>query len=142
MLDDPRIKRVLKRYPKADQFSDASRDVSAYGDTALLEACGCRHVDDLSAPRELDDHALAFFAQRMGVEFDSSQFDYFLHSYVRSEFFETYYDDPTVTSFPMCEDGPPPKIPCPEGAEWCAVRPKDGREHFELFQIQKPDDEV
>ena len=75
MLDDPRIKRVLKRYPKADQFSDASMDVSAYGDTALLEACGCQHVDDLSAPRELDDHALAFFAQRMGVEFDSSQFD-------------------------------------------------------------------
>jgi len=111
MLDDPRIKRVLKRYPKDDQFSDASIDVSSYGDLALLEACRREHV---SGPIELDDHALAHFGQRMGIEFDRSQFDYFLHSYVRSEFFETYYDDPTLTSFPMCEDGPPEKIPRPD----------------------------
>jgi len=74
MLDDPRIKRVLKRYAKGDQFSDASMDVSAYGDAALLEACRCRDVADPTAPRELDDYALAHFAQRMGIEFDSSQF--------------------------------------------------------------------
>lgn len=142
MLDDARIKRVLKRYKKGDQLSDASMDVSSYGDVALLQACQLEHVDDMAGPIELDDHALAHFQQRMGIEFDGSQFDYFLHSYVRSEFFETYYDDPSVTSFPVCEDGPPAKIPRPEGTEWCAVRPKDGKEHFELFQIQKPDDEV
>jgi hypothetical protein len=140
--NDPRIKRVLKRYPKTDQFSDASMDVSAFGDTALLEACRCQRTDDLSAPRELDDHALAYFAQSMGADFDSGKFDYFLHSYVRSEFLDSYYNDPSVTSFPASEDGPPSKIPCPKGAEWCAVRPKDGKEHFELFQIQKPEDNV
>jgi hypothetical protein len=142
MLDDPRIKRVLKRYPKSDQFSDAAIDVSSYGDLALLEACSREHVDDLSRPIELDHHALAQFGQRMGIEFDSAQFDYFLHSYVRSECMDDYYDDSTVTSRPAPEGGPPSKIPCPEGAEWCAVRPKDGKEHFELFQIQKPDDAV
>ncbi len=142
MLDDPRIKRVLKRYPKDGQFSDASIDVSNYGDAALLEACRCQHVDDMSGPIELDDHALAHFTQRLGIEFDRNQFDYYLHSYVRPEFFETYYDDPSATSFPMSEDGLPSNIPCPDGAEWCAVRPKDGKEHFELFQIRKPDDEV
>lgn len=29
---------------------------------------------------------LDYLAQLMGMEFDESQFDYFLHSYVRSEF--------------------------------------------------------
>lgn len=142
MLDDPRIKRVLKRYPKSDQLSDASMDVSNYGDLALLQACQRESVDEIAGPVELNDHALDHFQQHMGIEFDRSQFDYFLHSYVRSEFFETYYDDPTVTSRPMCEDGPPEKIPRPDGTEWCAVRPKDGRENFELFYIQKPNDEV
>ena len=141
MLDDPRIKRVLRRYPKEDKFSDASMDVSAYGDAALLQALRYEHVDDLSAPRELDDHAVTHFAQRMKIDFDRSQFDYFLHSYVRSEFFETYYDDPTVTSFPAPEDGPPSKIPLEKGLRWCAVRPKDGKEHFEAFQIEEPNDE-
>lgn len=142
MLDDPRIKRVLKRYPKSDQLSDASMDVSNYGDLALLQACQRESVDEMAGPVELNDHALDHFQQHMGIEFDRSQFDYFLHSYVRSEFFETYYDDPTVTSRPMCEDGPLEKIPRPDGTEWCAVRPKDGRENFELFYIQKPNDEV
>jgi hypothetical protein len=135
MLDDPRIKRVLKRYPKDDHFSDASIDVSTYGDLALLEACGRECVDEMSGPIELDHRALDHFATRLGIEFDRSQFDYFLHSYVRSEFLESYYDDPTVTSFPVSEDGPPAKIPTPEGAQWCAVRPKNGKEHFELFRI-------
>ena len=59
MLDDPRIKRVLKRYKKGDQFSDASMDVSSYGDLALLEACQCEQADELASPREMDRHALA-----------------------------------------------------------------------------------
>ena len=137
MLDDSRIKRVLKRYPKSDQFSDASMDVSAYGDAALLEACRCHHIDDLTAPRELDDYALAHFAQRMGIEFDISQFDYFIHSYVRSEFFETYYDAPTVTSKPAPEGGPPTKIPLAKGMRWCSVRPKDGKEHYEAYEFDE-----
>jgi len=142
MLDDPRIKRVLKRYAKEHQFSDASIDVSGYGDLALLEACRREDVDDLSRPIELDHHALSHFGQRMGIEFESALFDYFLHSYVRSECIDDYYDDPTVTSRPAPEDGPPSKIPLEKGLRWFAVRPKDGKEHFEAFECEESNDEV
>jgi hypothetical protein len=86
---------------------------------------------------ELDDHALAHFAQRMGIEFDRSQFDYFLHSYVRSEHLESYYNDPTVTSFPAPENGPPSKIPLEKGLRWFAVRPKEGKEQFKAFRHEE-----
>lgn len=134
MLDDPRIKRVLKRYPKDDQFWNASMDVSQLGDRILLEACRLDDADEFSRPVELDEFALEHLAQRMGIVFDQSQFDYFLHSYVRSEHKEAYYRDRTVTSFPAPEDGPPSKIPLEEGLRWFAVRPRDGKEHFEAFE--------
>jgi hypothetical protein len=136
MLDDPRIKRVLKRYPKDDQFPDGSFDVSTYGDAALLEACRREDVDEMSRPIELDAHALMCFSQRMGIEFDCSQFDYFLHSYVRPEHMEAYYGDPTVTSRPAPEDGLPAKIPLKKGLRWFAVRPKNGNEQFEAFECE------
>ena len=34
------------------------------------------------------------------------------------------------------------KIPLPAGMQWCAVRPKYGKGHFEAFQIDKSNDEV
>jgi len=135
MLDDPRIKRILKRYPKGDKFSDVFMDVTSLGVVELMQACRCSEVSSLDAPRELDDQALAHLASRMGVEFDCGQFDYFLHSYVRAEFFPSYYKDPSVTSKPAPEDGPPPKIPLAKGMRWVSVRPKDGQEHYEAYEI-------
>ena len=137
MFDDQRIKRVLKRYLKEEQFSDASMDVGSLGIAVLMQACRCDEVDSLNAPKELDDHAVAHLAQLMGIEFDRSQFDYFLHAYLRSEFLEAYRDDPSVTSFPASEDGPPSKIPVPKGMRWCAARPKDGKEQFLAVEIEE-----
>ena len=141
MLDDPRIKRVLKRYRKGERFFDASMDVSAYGDIALLTACRCEQVEDIADPRELDEYALEYFAGLLETVFDTSQFDYFLHSYIRSEFVDSYFDDPTVTSFLSPENGPPSKISLEKGLRWCAVRPKDGRERYEAFPIEDLDEE-
>src|SRR5262245_32877163 len=123
MLDDPRIKRVIKRFPKGDQFSDASMDVSSFGDADLLAACRRQDVNEFSRPIELDDYALSRLAQRMGNVFDREQFDYFPHSYIRAEHREDYYNDPTTTFFPAPEDGPPSNIPLEKGLRWFAVRP-------------------
>jgi hypothetical protein len=137
MLDDPRIKRVLKRYKKDGKLSDSIMDVTSLGVAELLLACRCAEARSLDAPRELDDHALAYLARRMGLEFDRSQFDFFLHSYVRAEFCPAYYDDASVTSKPAPESGPPSKIPIPKGMRWVSVRPKDGREDYEAYGIDE-----
>jgi hypothetical protein len=142
MPDDLRVKRVLKRYPKEDKFSDASLDLTGLGAAELLQACRCLELTSLDAPKALDDEALAYLARRMGIEFDSSQFDHFLHSYVRAEFFPSYYEDPSVTSKPPPESGPPPKIPLPKGMRWVSVRPKDGQEHYEAYEIDDSKNEV
>jgi hypothetical protein len=94
MPDDSRIKRILKRYQKNGTFSDGIMDVTSLGVDELLQACRCAEVSSLDAPKELDDQALAHLARRMGIEFDRSQFDYFLHSYVRAEFCPADYNDP------------------------------------------------
>jgi hypothetical protein len=134
MTDDPRIKRVLKRYKKGEQFFDASIDITHLGLTTLLQACRCSGDDSLSAPRELGDYALAELARLTGMDFDRLNFDYYLHSYVRAEFLQDYYTDPSVTSKPAPENGPPGKIPLPRGMRWLAVRPKDGKEQFEAYE--------
>ena len=137
MLDDPRIKRVLKRYQKGGTLSDGIMDVTSLGVAELLQACRLPEVRSLDAPKELDDQALACLARRMGIEFDRSQFDYFLHSYVREEFCPSYYEDTSVTSKPAPESGPPSKIPIPKGMRWVSVRPKDGREDYEAYGIDE-----
>src|ERR1700704_111436 len=103
MQDDPRIKRVLKRYRKDEKFSDASMDVSALGVAELLRACRSQDVNYLTAPKELDECAVAHLSQVMGLEFDRDQFDYFLHSYVRSECKSDFFADQSVTSKPAPE---------------------------------------
>ena len=113
-------------------------DVTSLGVDELLQACHCAEVSSLDAPMELDDQALAHLARRMGIDFDRSQFDYFLHSYVRAEFCPAYYNDPLVTSKPAPENGPPQKIPLPKGMHWVSVRPKDGQEHYEAHEIDEP----
>jgi len=141
MPDDPRIKRVLKRYQKNGKFSDASIDVTSLGVTKLLEACRGSNASFLDAPRELDDAALAWLAARLGIEFDRGQFDYYLHSYVRAEFLLSYYEDPSVTAKPPPESGPPTKIPLPKGMRWVSVRPKGGQENYEAYEIDESKNE-
>lgn len=135
ILSDPRIKRLLKRYRKGDNLVDASIDVSHIRLDELLAACSCGSDRDLVRPKELDDRALTFFSKALAERLDRSQFDFFLHSYVRTEFVPSYYSDPTVTSKPAPESGPPAKIPLPEGTRWVSVRPQDGQEHYEAYDI-------
>ena len=137
MHDDPRIKRVLKRYCKEEKFSDASMDVSALGVVELLRAFRSNDADYLTAPKELDGHAVAHLSRVMGIEFDPDQFDYFLHSYVREECISEFFADPAVTSKPAPEGGPPSKIPLPKGMRWCSVPPKDGKEHYEAYEFDE-----
>ena len=132
--NDFRIKRLLKRYPKEAILSDASIDVSNMEVKELLLVCGCQNERELSSPVRLDDQAIAAFAGRLGMEFDSGRFDYFLHSYIRTEFVQSYFNDPTVTFKPAPESGPPANIPLTKGFQWVAVRPKDGREHWEAYE--------
>jgi hypothetical protein len=135
MKNDPRIVRLLKRYPKDEDYFDASIDVSHLEIDKLINICQCQNDSGLSVPKELDEFALGHFSQAFGIEFDRTDFDYFLHSYVRAEFVPSYYSDPTVTSKPAPENGPPTKIPLPEGMQWFSVRPKEGREHYEAYEI-------
>lgn len=132
MLDDPRVKRVLKRYPKHVQFSDASIDLSPYGDAFLLTALRCEDEHGLARPVELDEQAMSYFAQYTEIEFDRSEFDYFLHSYVRTEHHDDYFNDPNIIAYPAPEEV---KVPIEPGWRWIAVRPKDGKEHFEGFPV-------
>jgi hypothetical protein len=142
MLDDPHIIRILKRYPKGDKFSDVFMDVTSLGVVELLQVSRCDEAHCLDVPKELDDQALSRVASKMGIEFDPGEFDYFLHSYVRLEYFPAYYEDPSVTSKPPPEFGAPPKIPLPKGMRWVSVRPKDGQEHYEAHEINEPNNKV
>ena len=135
MFDDPRLKRVLKRYEKGSNLSDASIDVSNLGVGELLKACRCASLADLSAPKELDETALAHLSKRMDIPYNIEQFDYFLHSYIRAEHVEAYYADPSVTSMPAPENGPPSKIPLSPGTAWRSVRPKNGQESYEAWPL-------
>ena len=142
IADDLRIKRILKRYPKGDKFSDVFMDVTNLGVAELLRVCRCDEARCLDVPKELDEPALSRLATMMGFEFDPGQFDYYLHSYVRSEFFPAYYEDPSVVSKPPPEFGPPAKIALPQSMRWVSVRPKDGQEHYEAYEIDQPKNEV
>lgn len=135
--NDPRIKRLLKRYRKGDNFVNAIIDVSHIELDELLKACSCSNERGLVSPKELDDHALAFFSRVLADRFDHAQFDFFLHSYVRTECVGSYYSDPTVTSKLPPENGPPAGIHPPEGTRWVPMRPQEGQEHYEAFGIDE-----
>src|SRR3954454_2062524 len=139
MLNDPRIKRILKRYPKGEKVADASMDITALGDSELLTACRSENEDGLTSPRELDEYALDHLSGIMSIDLDRGEFDYFLHSYVRSECSEAYFSDPLVNSKCAPENGPPAKIPLPNGMRWRSVRPKDGKEHYEAWEFAETD---
>jgi len=134
MSDDPRIKRVLKRYPKDSTTPDAAIELDGITTASLQAALGVGPEDPLFSPCELSWPAIEFFHDQLGIELDSGAFDYFLHTYVRRESVKEYYADKSRPEFPggpAPEGGPP--VPAPPGKRWYAVRPKDGKEHFEQW---------
>jgi hypothetical protein len=93
----------------------------------LQSMCSCA-ADGFNKPRELDGLALVHFTNRMGMDFDASKYDYFVHFYARREFCSPDRIPPDNINLP-CEDGPPAKIPLAEGSSSVSARPdKDGRE--------------
>ena len=130
MQDDHRLKRILKRYPKAGEWPDASMDVSEVGLATLQQALGVQPDDMLMSPRELDDRAQEWLTANLGMRFERADFDYFLHVYVRREHDEAYSRDPagrSATAPP--EDGPPAKL-LEKGMRWASTRPKNGKENY------------
>jgi hypothetical protein len=134
MSNDPRLMRILRRYPKTEEHCDASVDVSSVPTEHLLRAFRFENDSELASPKQLDADAAAYFASSFGADFDHEIYDYFLHSYVRREFESSYYDDPTATCKPAPESGPHPNIPIAKGMHWVSMRPRDGREHYEAFE--------
>lgn len=130
MSDDPRLKRVLKRYRKFEDHFDASLDVTRLGVAQLRRVLGCAEDEPFIAPHPLDVAGARRLAEVLGVPLDTDEFDFFLHSYVRTECVADYYADPTNRPRASPEDGPPAKIPLPKGTRWLAVRPRDGKEHY------------
>jgi len=132
--DDPRIKRVLKRYAKDSQFSDASIELEGISTEQLQRAFGRAPDDPLYRPMELAWPQIEFFGTLLGMEMDSGAYDYYLHSYVRKECVTEVFADKTRPYFPggPAPEGLPP-IPVPPGKVWLAVRPKDGKEQFLQF---------
>ncbi|HEY3763247.1 MAG TPA: hypothetical protein VGN23_15985 [Verrucomicrobiae bacterium] len=137
-VDDPRIKRVLKRYLKGEEFSDATLDLMGISLQELESMCRC-NADDFKIPRELDGYGLIFFTNRLGLDFDASKYDYFIHSYVKREFCTPDRATPKELALP-CEDGPHVKIPLPKGTHWASARPDDdGFEcYVEVDDVPKP----
>lgn len=128
LIDDPRIKRVLKRYLKNEEFSDATLELTGIGLQELQSLCRCS-AEHFNAPIELDGYGLVNFTNRLSMSFDASAYDYFIHSYVRREFCSSDRIPPKDLSVP-CEDGPPANIPLEKGLRWVSARPKDGEEHY------------
>lgn len=135
MDDDPRIKRVLKRYRKGDDAVDAALEVSGVDLDELLAACGGRQLRDLLRPRHLTPSALAFFARRFQAPMDDRRYDYYLHSYLRREYADSWIASTEAGPAPAPEDGPPASIPRPAGTRWLPVRPRDGEERYEAWPV-------
>jgi hypothetical protein len=128
--EDPRIKRVLKRYLKGEEYSSDSMDVTGIGLENLQSACRC-DSDGFRLPKELDGYALVCLTGWMGINFDASEYDYFIHSYVKRECVSP--EKPFLDGIDLpSEYGPPTKIPRPEGTRWVSVRPDpdDGTERW------------
>ena len=127
--DDLRIKRILKRYQKNEQFSDAHMDLDGLGLETLQAACRRAPDDLMRTPCELDEYAAGCLSEWLKLDFDLSSYDYFVHPYARREFCSDERVPPEELNIP-CEDGPPTRIPIAEGLRWASARPKDGKEHY------------
>ena len=135
--DDPRIKRVLKRYLKGEEFSDACLALTGVSFDELQTFCRC-DADKFTRPPALDGYAMVCLNERLGFNYvanmrlDASVYDYFIHSYLKREFANSR----NGIRLPN-EDGPPEKIPRPEGTRWVSVRPKDGKETYVVVEDEK-----
>jgi len=137
MIDDPRIKRILKRYPKDNVRFDASIDLSDLPIEEVRAAFRCSADDTDTRPRKLDDYAIDCFSKRWPDAFDAASFDYFVHLYLKSEF---AWPNPRSADMPSVpsENGPPPGASLPEGMRWVSVKPSD--EGFENYMGMTEDE--
>lgn len=117
-------------------------DVTNLGVGALSEVCRTNDATSLNAPILLDHEALDVLEKRMGVHFDRSDFDYYLHAYVCAEYFPACYEDPAFQPKLPSELGPPPEIPLPPGSYWVSVRPQNGEEAYQAFKFGELPGEV
>lgn len=88
--------------------------------------------DDRDArPRLLDEFAIRRFSRRWPEAFDTGEYDYFIHRYLKEGF------DPSQNSdipYPP-ELGPSENIPRPDGTRWVSIRPSDdGYENWEAWE--------
>ena len=127
--DDPRVKRVLKRYEKDAQFSDAHIDLEGISLEALNAAFRFSPEDEFESPRKLDEYAIASIEQWMGLGFDGGIYDFYVHPYARREFCSEERVPQDGLNMP-CEDGPPIRIPLEEGLRWVSTRPVEDGENF------------
>lgn len=137
--DDPRIKRVLKRYEKDAQFSNAHIDLEGIGLEALNAAFRFSPEDEFKSPRKLDEYVTTCLEQWMGIELDAVIYDYFIHPYARREFCLAEQVPEEGLNIP-CEDGPPTRIPLEEGLRWVSTRPEEDGENYKENYVGVEDD--
>ena len=134
MLDDPRIRTVLKRYPKGAALSDACLDLEGVPVTELVAALRMAPEDRDAKPRPLDDYAVAYFSKRWPQAFDTTRYDYFVHRYLRDGL-----DPAQNTEIPYPPEHPPQNIPRGKAMRWVSVRPaEDGYENWEAYEEHSP----
>jgi hypothetical protein len=134
--EDPRLKRVLKRYRKANDFPDASMDVTTLGMERLRWIAGSAAHDPLIGPVELDEAGAGRLSKMLGIPVESNDFDYILHTYIRTECVAEYYADETARPRASPENGPPMRPP--PGMRWQEARPRDGKEHYVGVPAEDP----
>ena len=129
-VDDPRVKHVLKRYPKTSDIADAEVELTGVSLAAIQAALGLDVPDDVYRPQEVTEKAAAFFDERFQIPFDFAIYDYFLHAYVRPGQEDAFYREAKNRGglTPPPERGPPPNI-APH-IDWISVRPREGKEQY------------
>jgi hypothetical protein len=136
VINNPQVIVLLKRYPKESIYADAVIDLSGIPTTVIRNALQMASEDRDVRPRQLDTHAIECFSRYWPNAFDANAFDFFIHLYRRREvdLAAVRPDDPLL-QIPG-EDGPPSKIPLPEGTRWLSVRPShDGYENYEAVEV-------
>lgn len=138
MIDDPRVKILLKRYPKGSAYFDATIDLDDIPIDGIRQALRISESNRDARPRPLDAHAIHCFSRYWPTAFDTDAFDYFVHLYRRKEADQVPLNlGDAVFQLPP-EDGPPTAIPLPEGTQWLSVRPaEDGLENYQAVEIDR-----
>ena len=131
MIDDSRVKRVLKGYPKGSTRFDKYIDLNNIPIADLRAALRSSPDDKDVKPHQLDDYAIDYFSKIWPQAFDMSQYDYFIHIYLKPEYRSLLNEKSDIVHNLPSEDGPPESIPHPEGARWISVRPSEnGYENY------------